>query len=192
MPRPRTFDDDRALQAALDTFWAGGFASTSTEDLCEGTGLSRSSLYNAFQGKAQLYRRSLERYGEIKQAERACYLEREGTGRERLVALLTDTLAQQQSFDDRRTCLVVNAAVELGRSDEVVARLAQANLRAFRDLLTEIIAAGQADGSLRDDRPADDLAGLVHATLNGLQVAARVGDDDVICTKAVDTLMALL
>jgi hypothetical protein len=87
---------------------------------------------------------------------------------------------------------VVNAAVELGRSDEVVARLAQANLRAFRDLLTEIIAAGQTDGSLRDDRSADDLAGLVHATLNGLQVAARVGDDDVICTKAVDTLMALL
>jgi AcrR family transcriptional regulator len=191
VPRPRSFDAEQVVDAALEQFWGGSFATTSTDDLCASTGLSRSSLYNAFQGKADLYRQSLLRYAELKDAERRCYAERAGSGRERLTALLTDVLAGQQEFADRRSCLIVNAAVELGRSDETVARLARESLLAFRNLMAELISDGQADGSVRKDRSAGELAVVVHAMLNGLQVAARVGDPEP-AGRAVDTLLALL
>lgn len=192
MPRPRSFDHDQVIDAALDSFWGGSFASTSTDDLCAATGLSRGSLYNAFDCKAELYRQSLQRYASIKDEERRRYLERPGSGRERLTALLTDVLAGQQQFEDRRSCLVLNASVELGRTDEVVARLARKSLRAFRNLLAELIAAGQLDSSIRSDRPAVELANVAHATINGLQVSGRAGTDPQVGRAAVSTLLSLL
>lgn len=180
------------VDAALDAFWGSSFAATSTDDLCTATGLSRSSLYNSFGSKADLYQETLRRYSEVKDAERRAYLDGPGTGRERLARLVTDVQTDQQQFADRRACLVVNAAVEVGRDDPVVAGLARDNLQAFRDLLRLLIDAAQRDGSVRDDRSADDYAVLVHATLNGLQVAARVDADPAAYTRAADTLLALL
>ncbi|CAM5616019.1 TetR/AcrR family transcriptional regulator OS=Streptomyces alboniger OX=132473 GN=CP975_28210 PE=4 SV=1 [Streptomyces alboniger] len=62
MARPRTFDEERALDAAMHAFWVKGYEATSTQDLCEATGLGRSSIYNTFSSKHALFRRALARY----------------------------------------------------------------------------------------------------------------------------------
>ena len=46
--RPREFDEERALEAAMDEFWKKGYESTSLNDLCCCTGLHKGSLYQAF------------------------------------------------------------------------------------------------------------------------------------------------
>lgn len=192
MARHCDFDRDAAVDSAVDTFWGGSYNATSTEALCETMGVSRSSLYNTFGSKARLYQESLSRYAEQKDAERRTYLEMSGTGRERLRRLLSDVLGQQRAFPDRRCCLIVNAVVEVGSADERVAEMARANLSEFRRLLADLIIAGQCDGSIRADRSAEDCAQLVHATLNGLQVGARVDTDPDAPLRAVDTLLRLL
>lgn len=192
MARPRGFDEAVALDSAVETFWSGSFAGTSTEQLCASTGLSRSSLYNTFKGKAGLYREVLRRYGERKGEQRDAYLERTGTGRDLVERLLTDVLAEQRSTDDRRTCLVIHAAVEVGSADEGIAAMARHDLSQFRELLAELIARGQADGSIASEAPAHELASVVHATINGLQVAERVATSPRPGRSAVRTLMSLL
>ncbi|MCZ9337074.1 TetR/AcrR family transcriptional regulator, partial [Streptomyces sp. TRM76130] len=62
MVRPRTFDEERALDAAMHTFWEKGYEATSTQDLCEATGLGRSSIYNTFKSKHDLFERALAHY----------------------------------------------------------------------------------------------------------------------------------
>ena len=47
MARPREFDEEAVLDAAVQCFWARGYESTSVKDLMEGTGLTAASLYNA-------------------------------------------------------------------------------------------------------------------------------------------------
>ncbi|MEO6714384.1 MAG: helix-turn-helix domain-containing protein, partial [Mycobacteriales bacterium] len=64
MGRPREFDMATALDAAVDVFWERGYESTSVADLEIATGLSRSSLYQAFGSKRTLYQASLDRYKE--------------------------------------------------------------------------------------------------------------------------------
>ncbi|MDN5851446.1 MAG: TetR family transcriptional regulator [Actinomycetia bacterium] len=192
MSRPREFDEQAALDSAVDAFWSHTYAGTSTAVLCDATGLSRSSLYNTFTGKSELYQSALRRYDEQKSAQRDAYLDTEGTGREKLERLLGDVLREQWESDERRICLVVNAAVEIGTSDEAVAALARRNLEAFRDMLAQLIAEGQRDGSIAATVPARDLAGVVHAALNGLQIADRVATSDAAGRAAVQTLMSML
>ena len=57
--RPRKFDENQAVAAAMNVFWQKGFSATSLDDLAEATGINRPSLYNAFGDKQALYRRSL-------------------------------------------------------------------------------------------------------------------------------------
>ena len=64
MARPREFDPEQVMEQATRVFWARGFEHTSLDDLCEATGLNRSSLYAAFGDKRAIYLRSLERYEE--------------------------------------------------------------------------------------------------------------------------------
>ena len=109
-----------------------------------------------------------------------------------LTALLADVLGGQCDDPDRRGCMVINAAVELGETDQDVAELSRANLDAFREVLAELIARGQDDGSITSTTPAADLATVVHATLNGLQVSARVSTDPAALTKALRTLLSLI
>ena len=43
-------------------FWERGYEGTSISDLLEGMGLTKSSLYKAFESKESLFRRVLKRY----------------------------------------------------------------------------------------------------------------------------------
>lgn len=60
--RPREFDREAALQAAMIVFWRKGFASTSMNDLCEAMGIRSPSLYAAFGSKEALYLEAIDHY----------------------------------------------------------------------------------------------------------------------------------
>lgn len=62
MARPREFDTDTAVRAALYVFWRKGYAATTMKDLEQATGMGRMSLYNAFGSKEELFLAALERY----------------------------------------------------------------------------------------------------------------------------------
>src|SRR5215469_11280107 len=94
MARPREFDSDSALESAMQVFWAKGYEATSLDDLCEATGLSRSSLYGTFGDKHDLLLRSLERYSERGSARIAATLEEAPSLREGLMQLLSEFIDQ--------------------------------------------------------------------------------------------------
>jgi AcrR family transcriptional regulator len=60
--RPREFDRDAALQAAMLVFWRKGFLATSMPDLCEAMGIRSPSLYAAFGSKESLYVEAVVHY----------------------------------------------------------------------------------------------------------------------------------
>ena len=60
--RPREFDRDAALEAAMLLFWRKGFAMTSMNDLCAAMGIRSPSLYAAFGSKEDLYLEAFDRY----------------------------------------------------------------------------------------------------------------------------------
>jgi AcrR family transcriptional regulator len=60
--RPRGFDRDAALEAAMFLFWRKGFAAASMNDLCDAMSVRSPSLYAAFNSKEALYLEAFEHY----------------------------------------------------------------------------------------------------------------------------------
>lgn len=60
--RPRAFDRDAALEAAMLVFWRKGFSAASMNDLCYAMGIRSPSLYAAFGSKEALYLEAIDHY----------------------------------------------------------------------------------------------------------------------------------
>ena len=67
--RPREFDEERVLEAAMNAFWNKGYEATSLAELCRVTGLNKGSLYQAFGDKHQLFMRALHHYADMEYRE---------------------------------------------------------------------------------------------------------------------------
>jgi TetR/AcrR family transcriptional regulator, transcriptional repressor for nem operon len=171
--RPRQFDEDRAVDAAMRAFWSAGYEATSTQELCAATGLGRSSIYNTFSSKRDLFERALRRYMREKNSGIVAILDGDGSARDKVRALLWQVV--ESPHDDPLGCLVVNATVELGPHDAELAGLLHADLNHRLSLLATTIAAGQRAGEIEKARDAGDLAQFVVSTISGLRVAARGG-----------------
>ncbi|EPH39215.1 TetR/AcrR family transcriptional regulator [Streptomyces aurantiacus] len=197
MARPRTFDEERALDAAMRAFWANGYEATSTQDLCEATGLGRSSIYNTFTSKHDLFRRALSRYIELMSVPQAEILEdAERPGLERIRALFARTVDTE--FDHRGDdessigCLTVNTVVELARRDPEAAALVERDLDFRLGLLRVALEAGRRDGTITTRRDADALARFVNATIGGMRVSAQAGADRAALESIADTALDAL
>jgi len=60
MARPREFDRNLVLEKAMQVFWSQGYEATSLTDLARSMGLSKSSLYDTFGSKHDLFLESID------------------------------------------------------------------------------------------------------------------------------------
>ena len=60
--RPRSFDRDAALRAAVELFWREGYDRTSVSMLTAAMGVTPPSLYAAFGDKHRLFEEAAEAY----------------------------------------------------------------------------------------------------------------------------------
>ena len=175
MPRPREFEEDHALDAAMRAFWSAGYEATSTHDLCEATGLGRSSIYNTFHSKRDLFEQALTRYMTTRTAVALELLSGDLPVREKVRTLLWHTV--EAPPDDPLGCMVVNAMVELGPRDERVSALLRADQDRRFAALRDAMAAARAAGEIGAEKDPAALAHFVMSSVNGLRVLARGGAD---------------
>src|SRR4051812_2610114 len=103
MARPRQFDEERAVDAAMRAFWTAGYEATSTQDLCDATGLGRSSIYNTFTSKHDLFERALRRYMATKNTATFALLDGDESAMDKMRTLLQQVVDAPE--DDPLGCL---------------------------------------------------------------------------------------
>lgn len=180
----------------MRAFWVKGYEATSTQDLCDATGLGRSSIYNTFSSKHDLFRRALARYMDAMNARQFDILEdTERPAIERLRALFTrviDGEFEQREDGHSIGCLTVNTTVELAARDPEAAAMLERDLARRLASLGAAIQAGQRDGDITSGRDADTLARYLNAVIGGMRVCAQGGADratlHAIAATALDAL----
>ncbi|PXY22410.1 TetR/AcrR family transcriptional regulator [Prauserella muralis] len=174
MPRPREFDEHAAVERAMHLFWDNGYEATSTQQLCEATGLSRSSIYNAFASKHALFQKSLRQYMSQATRRNIELLRQQGPVRQRLHDLLA-RVVEDECTPGRRGCFVVNTAAELGGRDAEITEDLRRDTATFVEALREVVLEGQRAGEIDGDADPLALAQFVHSTISGLRVMSRNG-----------------
>ncbi|CAM05118.1 TetR family transcriptional regulator [Saccharopolyspora erythraea NRRL 2338] len=191
MGRPRKFDEGAAVDAAMRVFWVKGYEATSTQDLCECTGLGRGSLYNAFGSKRALYEAALRRYADREFAPVLEILERPGPVKDRLRELMLWVIGLDVADPAHRGCLTINAAVDAAGRTDTVAEFARREFDRLEGILRDLVALGQRTGELSPDRPAEQVARSVQSTYYGLRVLGKVRARDELLDVVEGTLSNL-
>nr|WP_312370447.1 TetR family transcriptional regulator [Delftia acidovorans] len=170
--RTKDFDPDDIADAAMQVFWQRGYAATSVQDLVDGTGLSRSSLYGTFENKQGLFQHALRRY-EAVTTSNVELLSGPGRARDLVQQLLLRIVQDELSDAGRRGCLVANAALELAGHDEAVAERVAGNFQRLQKALEKLILRGQQEGDITDSKKPRALARFVLNTVQGLRVLGK-------------------
>ena len=192
MARPREFDEDTVLDAAVQGFWAQGYEATSVRDLAQRMGMTGASLYNAFGDKRALYRRALDRYVAQGVADRIRRCDAMDDPRAAVAAFFDELVRLSLGDPQCRGCMLVNSALEAvpeepGLRDNVAGAFVE--IEAF---FLRCVQAGQARGSITTAQPAEDLARLLLATLLGVRVMARARPEKQLLEGMVRPALALL
>ncbi|MET9607363.1 TetR/AcrR family transcriptional regulator [Streptomyces sp. NPDC006512] len=181
MARPRSFDETTVLEAAAAQFRVHGYADTSTEQLCEAADVRRSSLYNAFTSKDELFVRALEHYATtMRELQAGILTDTSLSGGDRLRKLVDAIVDEERVARDQghaAGCMGVHTLMnpDLRARDERIARILERDLRERLGLLEDAIRAGRMDGSIPDGPDAGEGAVLVNTLIAGLRVTAQTG-----------------
>ena len=170
--RTKEFEPDQIAEAAMRVFWERGYAATSVQDLVDGTGLSRSSLYSTFENKQGLYQQALRRYQAVTTAN-VELLAGPGAVKDLIRQLLTRIVEDELGDPQRRGCLVANATLELAGHDEAVAELVAHNFQRLQKALAKLIVRGQQSGEIAVEKNPRALARFFVSTMQGMRVLSK-------------------
>lgn len=178
MARTKEFNEDQALDKAIEIFWHKGYNGTSAQDLVTHLGLSRSSLYDTFGDKQKLFAQSLLRYQKQSQDQVIKLLDESENVKETLHDIFKQAVIE--SLEDRITkgCFMVNSSVELAMHDDEIAKIVKDNSQTMEEVFTKAVQKGQAAGHISKTTDARVLARFIFNNYSGIRVLARTGERD--------------
>jgi AcrR family transcriptional regulator len=172
--RPRGFDQLKALEAAMLTFWRRGYHGTSLDDLVAATHASRASLYSVFGDKKALLIAALDLYSQQFVDRMDGIMQAEPDGKTALRMVLSASADRLSDGQAPEGCLRCNSTLELTGYDPDIDLALDRSNRSYTTTVQRL-----ADRSLRNGQiSAVRAAGLpifVTAVVNGMVTLARSG-----------------
>ncbi len=167
--RPRKFDEDQVLDAAMEAFWARGYEATSMADLMATTGLHKGSLYQAFGDKHALFLSALRRYLQNMRQQKNALLNSADTplgGLKAVVHGMVDIVDGESPCP--KGCMAVNALVELAPHDPEVQKIMVDHMQIMRGSMEDVVRRAQTAGEVGKDRPPEVITSLIMTFMAGL------------------------
>ena len=177
MARPKEFDTQEVLDQALQVFWSKGYEASSLTDLLGAMGLSKSSFYETFGSKHELYLAALDRYRDTESAGLIAVLEGPTPARQAIEAVFGRLIDAARANGGQRGCFLNNCATELGGQDAQAAGRVARGMARIEQAFARAVARGQAAGDVSSERGADALGRTLYCILLGLTVMAKAGRD---------------
>ena len=192
MARPRAFDEDRVLDAAMECFWGRGLEATSIRDLSAEMGINCPSLYNAFGDKRALFALALERYATCFMRERIGRLERHPSPKQAIRIYLDEVIERSLTDPQQRGCFIVNSAMDVP-PDATELRAAVCGYLTeiegfFRGRLEAALALGEIPATIAPE----PVGRLFFAVMLGIRVAARARPERALLEDMARPALALL
>lgn len=188
MARNREFDTNDVLNKAMHMFWSRGYKATSLDDLLETMAISKSSLYETFGTKHELFLAAIEEYFRSTTKPMLDRLMVEG---EFIVALndIFDRIIEL-SISNRSGCMLANSAIEMSPHDDEVDRFVARAIKQVEDGWYRAIKRAQNKGEISVDRNPRALARFIVGSINGLMVISKANPHRPTLLDIKDTVIS--
>lgn len=189
MPRSEDFNREQVLDKAKNAFWMKGYNGTSMQDLVDATGLNRSSIYNSFGSKMELYQQSLKQY----QSESSTIFDKakqqDRTAIETIGLVFVYALEDILGDQERKGCMLINCHTEMGNQDEQLKALFSANQERLVEIFEDLVKQGQEDGSIRKTEKSDLLAYYLVNGFQGLRITGMNSTDPKVLKSIIQNIL---
>ena len=184
--RPKSFDNDTAIDAFVEVFWSRGYEATSIDDLQAAVGIKRGSFYGAFGNKESAFISAMERYVEAVTKLVVGDLERNPDPRAGLSGMLRQVGAFMTS-NNGRGCLLLSALAAPPElcPDHAIRLQSMAEYVMIRIAGKASLLVEQSDRKMRMD--ADAIRAYMTSVLFGLNAMAKAGVDNDSILLAAET-----
>ena len=190
--RPRLYDEETALRAAGEVFWARGFAATSLDDLAEAMHMNRPSIYKAFGDKESIYRKALQQFGEHMRSDFVATLETESDFRVGLRKLYRKALDTYTHGDAALGCMVMCTAPAVAIDHPEIQSDLQSVIEEIDSRVMARISSAKSDGQLAEHIDAKALTLMLQALLHSLAIRTRSGESKQSLRKFIDSSLGIL
>lgn len=186
--RPLEFDPELALKAAINVFWDKGYEATSMQDLLTAMQISKSSLYQTFGDKKNLFRQCLARYIHDFANTMHQQLDAADSGWQFISQFIKSVQEDTRTAHARRGCLVMNTASGFAQRDAETASDILAGIAVFRHVLETAIRRAQHEGDMPAQADASTMALFVISSMSGLKIQVKAGVD----TRSIEAIITII
>lgn len=190
--RPREFDTEQALDAAMHLFWRQGYEATSMQNLLDTMHLSKSSLYQTFGSKHDLFQECIQHYRSMMTTDLRQALEKAPSGRGFIEHFYMSLVDKMKDPVNRIGCLVMNSASELAQRDDDIARLIKQGTEGFIKVFCDAVTRAQQEGDISPHKDPQALAHYLMSNLSGLNSMAKAGMSQTVLKDIVKQIMQSL
>ncbi|MCL6605709.1 MAG: TetR/AcrR family transcriptional regulator [Paenibacillus sp.] len=190
MARSKEFEINVVLDKAMELFWRQGYEKTSIQELVDGMGIHRRSLYDTFGDKHQLFMDVLNRYNSISNSNITNRIHQSNSAKEAIRQLFEMIFSCKEN--QPKGCLTVNTAVELSLLDPEVAVKIHEQFFASEQLFYDLVVGGQQTGEIPEHYDAVSLSLYLHNAWVGLRVMIKTTEDKEKLESIINTTLAVL
>jgi TetR/AcrR family transcriptional repressor of nem operon len=192
MARTKDFDENEVLTKAIQIFWRKGYNGTSMQDLVDGLGISRSSLYDTYTDKHTLYVKALESYHNSGGAKIQEVIDNQASAKENVKNLLEFVVDELLCDKEQKGCFMVNAEVEVAPHDQEVHTLVCKNDQMMEEAFYQVIQKGKDSGEIKSTQDVRGLSRFIINMVKGMRVTAKSATDRAVFDDIITfTLSAL-
>lgn len=170
MPKVETFDKNLVIKKATEVFHSKGYNATSMQDLVDATGLNRSSIYNSFENKHNLYLECLSSYQNHYKDQLTDKILKASNSIEAINNLFDLYLNYILEDENKKGCMIVNCKSEMANQDKSITHFLIKNQNLMLDLLEDIVSKGQKELSINNKCTSKEYAIYLFSSIQGFRM----------------------
>lgn len=188
MARAVEFNEEEAVQKAMQVFWEKGYNGASMRDLTAAMQINSSSLYNTLGDKQQLFFKCIDHYT----STRLVAAQQQAASTASPLQALIDIIngSAHTIAHSSHSCLGIKTAFEVASTDTAVRALLQQHDDDFLDLLQSLIKRAIRQGELSAQEDPEMLADFIFNAFTGWHESFIVNGNPIKIKKMASYLIA--
>ncbi|MBG9945657.1 TetR/AcrR family transcriptional regulator [Brevibacillus formosus] len=148
MARSKEFDTTLVLHKAMEVFGHYGYEGASLQNLLDGLGIARQSLYDTYGTKRDLFLLAVKQYASEKTTAVISYLERPGSVKESIAEIFREIVTVLKDESRSKECFILLSAIDQVPHDTEIADFFKEDMARLEEAFYTALVRAQEQGEL--------------------------------------------